>query len=462
MTIKRFSGSFRTRDDVFDNITPNNVVQFPSGGVSVPAGEWKPADYLPVVWQGSASKDYFTISSGKVVSMDVTGRIVPAGLRRAILDAAATTTEIISYDATDVEAGVKNMATGDAAASGDSVTIEDLVDNWVARGLLRPNTVTFTSGAAYDASESADVLELAREAISVPVGVCAYDVYSWAGDAPAELIHVNYQKQHLVQFFTDVQMQVPRMASADQLTSDALNGVSAWSETDGTDGSDFPSAVEAGAELFLNSAQLNGLARYEDSVGATSDIVGFAVESVRPAASTDRTPVENGTGDLLVAEKSSIANLKSEGDWFFDASVGVLLIMGADSTTNPAGAGDTITFYEYGTEGADADKHVHCDGTNVLPGDFVTYDANSNFVISLDSDGNRSTDSTDEECVGRVLQIIQQPKGLLERATTAFSGSSFDSTMQMPGTATKGFTDLITLSDEQVADSVVIINVKVQ
>ena len=60
MAIKRFSGSFRTRDDVFDNITPNNMVQ---PKVSHPAGEWKPAAWLPVKWKGEASKDYFVISS---------------------------------------------------------------------------------------------------------------------------------------------------------------------------------------------------------------------------------------------------------------------------------------------------------------------------------------------------------------------------------------------------------------
>ena len=69
MAIKRFSSTFKTRNDVMDNITPNNVVQ---PHIANPAGEWKPARYLPVQWTGEASKDAFVISSGKVVCLDNT------------------------------------------------------------------------------------------------------------------------------------------------------------------------------------------------------------------------------------------------------------------------------------------------------------------------------------------------------------------------------------------------------
>ena len=65
MAISRFQSAFKVRTDMMDNITPNNTVQM---NASVPAGEWKPASWLPVIWQNEASKDYFTISSGKVVS----------------------------------------------------------------------------------------------------------------------------------------------------------------------------------------------------------------------------------------------------------------------------------------------------------------------------------------------------------------------------------------------------------
>ena len=65
-----------------------------------------------------------------------------------------------------------------------------------------------------------------------------------------------------------------------------------------------------------------------------------------------------------------------------------------------------------------------------------------------------------------MLSVVSQPKGLLDRVRTAWDGSSFSSSDKMPGTATAGFTDLITLSPENVtgtsgvADQVVFINVK--
>ena len=91
MAIRRYTGTFRTRTDVMDNITPNNVVVTPTTGIAVPAGEFMPAAWLPVVWQGEASKDYFVISSGKVVSFDATGRVCPSGYKAIAAAATATT-----------------------------------------------------------------------------------------------------------------------------------------------------------------------------------------------------------------------------------------------------------------------------------------------------------------------------------------------------------------------------------
>ena len=56
------------------------------------------------------------------------------------------------------------------------------------------------------------------------------------------------------------------------------------------------------------------------------------------------------------------------------------------------------------------------------------------------------------------MEIITEPRGLLDRVETAFKGSSFSASAKMPGTATKGFSDMITLSNEVVADQLVTIN----
>ena len=57
----------------------------------------------------------------------------------------------------------------------------------------------------------------------------------------------------------------------------------------------------------------------------------------------------------------------------------------------------------------------------------------------------------------------QRPRGLLERVKTGFKGEEFDASAKMPGSATKGFSDMIILSGEvqTVADQIVVVNVKI-
>ena len=122
MAISRFQSSFKVRTDLMDNITPNNVVQ---REVSTPAGEWKPAAWLPVVWQNEKSKDYFTISSGKVVSFDASGRIVPSGLLRKCLDAGAVGDSILEYrESIEKDARVIDITTGKFVTGNKTVTLE--------------------------------------------------------------------------------------------------------------------------------------------------------------------------------------------------------------------------------------------------------------------------------------------------------------------------------------------------
>ena len=167
MAISRFSSRFKTRTDIMDNITPNNVVQ---ANVSVPHGEWKPASWLPVVWQNEKSKDYFVISSGKVVSFDASGRVVPSGLLRRCLDASAITDVIIDYDANDVAARVIDITTGEFVAAPKTVDLEAFIDAAIDNGWL----------LAAKSDNLATLKGLAKDFISAPVGICAYDVYAWA------------------------------------------------------------------------------------------------------------------------------------------------------------------------------------------------------------------------------------------------------------------------------------------
>jgi hypothetical protein len=455
MAIKRYTGTFRTRTDVMDNITPNNVVVTPTTGIAVPAGEFKPAAWLPVVWQGEASKDYFVLSSGKVVSFDATGRICPSAYKVIAADAGAVSSVLLTYAAVDVTAGTEDIRTGAALAAAGDVTVADAATAILSRGLLSERSLTF-AGSDFDATVLGDCQAVLAAFFSDPIGVCAYDVYHWAGDQFDEergLNFNNYQKQHLVQFFTQVQMQAP-IGGVDSHTGLDFASATAWVPSTPSHGAEFPAPTLAVAPngLSVTAAQLAGLARYSDSsrpsllVEASDTVMAIALPTDDAggalATNTERTPFEDANG-ILLNEKKSVQALRAAGDFFIDADYGLVILYG----TTVSGTTD-VTYYWYDADGASSSwKGISAIG-EFLPGDYVTYDAKSNFVPGTSADH-----------IGRVLAVHRQPRGLLERVNTAWSGSSFDATAQMPGSATKGFTDLITLSEEIVADKVLILNV---
>lgn len=461
MAIKRYTGTFRTRTDVMDNITPNNVVVTPTTGIAVPAGEFKPAAWLPVVWQGEASKDYFVLSSGKVVSFDATGRICPSAYKAIAAAATLTTDALITYRASDVSAGTEDIRTGAAVTAAGDVSVLAAATAILSRGLILEGSLSYDSGGTEFSGSLADCQIVLAAFFSDPIGVCAYDVYHWAGDQFDEergLNFNNYQKQHLVQFFTQVQMQAP-VGGLGSTSAVDLAGANPWTPATPAHGAQWPQADAVGL-LYVTSTQLSGLARYADAtrpslyVQAGDAVVAYALqtdgEGAALAAHTERTPFADANS-VLANEKKSIQALRAEGDYFIDSEYGLVFVFdaldGDGSRTTPLAA-TSLSYYWYDTTGAISSwKGIAAIG-DFVPGDYVTYDAYSNFVPGTSADH-----------IGRVLAVHRQPRGLLERVNTAWSGSSFDATAQMPGSATKGFTDLITLSEETVADKVLILNV---
>ena len=447
MAISRFQSRFKTRTDLMDNITPNNVVQM---NASVPAGEWKPASWLPTVWQNEKSKDYFTISAGKIVSFDASGRIVPSGLLRRCLDAATKDSTVLSYSANDKEARVIDVVTGDFVTGAKDISLKQLIDAAIAHGWIHED-VSANNDPAY--------LAAAKKFISAPVGVAAYDVYVWAGDDPANLHFTNYQKQHLIQFFSDVQMRVAHICEA--------------------------TASNVFASTKQTAEQLNALVRYSHLLEDSSDVMAYNYGS-KLASNTSRTPVTltTGAGAWVGRERSDISLLAKKGDWYIDADGGRIFFWedGGDDV-HPRDANNqelsALTAFDYSASVSAQEKMMHLVGDG-KPGDFVTFDENSNFKVrslslTLGSDIDNTNDATDNAAavlsllqesedytVGRIYELQKEPRGLLERVRTGFSGSEFDKTAQMPGSATKGFSDLITLSDEIVSDEIAIINVKIQ
>jgi len=466
MAIKRFSGSFKTRDDVFDNITPNNMVQ---PKVSHPAGEWKPAAWLPVEWQGSASKDYFVISSGKVVAFDASGRIVPAGLAKKATTAAAT---VITYSSLDVSAKTEDIRTGEPllANATMAVTAEDFLKAFIERGWISEADVVPASGggdafSGTTGNKNTDAAAYMALAIGAPIGVAAYDVYSWAGDAPASMKYTNYQKQHLIQFITEAQMKMPQLAATSAFQATIAN--TAWVVA--THGN-FPSL--ANTELTLTAANLRTLERYDREsdevlyVPAAASVEGIflGTQNCVPeinaltAANVATTLVVSGTQieAAVVNRKNRIQDIGALGDYFFDAEVGILIVH--TGFVIASAVGDLVDFYVYNSATSQGHQHIYCVG-DVQPGDYLTFDSESNFTkLSL------SASTLQSEICGRVLEIQSFPKSLMERVTTAWQGSSFDASMRMPGSATEGLPDNLTLAgqnSEIVGNRMVIANIRI-
>ena len=485
MAVKRFSGSFKTRTDVFDNITPNNIVVTPSGGIAVPAGEFKPANWLPVAWQGTASQDYFVISSGKVVSLTSQGEVVPSGIRlkaEGLTGGSDTTSTLITYTANDVTAGTVDIRTGEAVSAAGAVTLGEFATGLIERGLVTASRAKILATTSdWVATTEADCINVVKVYISDPVGVAAYDVYHWAGDAyDAEggLNFTNYQKQHLVQFFTQAQMQMP-VAGLTQRSSIDLSGATAYTAS-ALHGTAFPTN-SGGTVLWLTSTQLNALERYDDSskpsmyVAAGDPIVGFALqadgEGSRVAAHTSRSPFADANS-VLANRKSSVADLHTNGDYFLDAHANIVLVYsgwsgGTAGASIASMSATSVSYYYYDqVSGASSSWQQVCAVGELEPGDYLTFDEFSNFIkwdagatSRLEGDAAPASDAQIMRTIGRVIAVKEEPLGLLERVRTAFDGTSFGSSMQMPGSATSGYTDLLTLSNETVANKVAIINV---
>lgn len=451
MAIKRFSKSFKQRDDILGQVTPN---PFKQDNTDAPFGDWKPAAWLPVQFEKTEAMqgtDAFVISKGKVVALDSQGRVVPAGMRLKLKSGAGA----LVYTAVDAAYGVIDLVTGVEVAGPVSYTSVQAANGILERGLVSRGDVIATGGSAIPASTQNHADIVIDLFIQGPVGIAAYDMYVWSGlPEDGDQKFLNYSKQHAVQFVTERQLQLP-VLSAGATAANAF--VVATLNTAG-------SATAAVGDVvapreYWSAAQVSQLTRYSlMGVTASSPVVALGLDPAgsaahfRVAADTDRTPFECATAGVLVRKRLSPADISQAGDWYLDADAGVLFL---SSATWAAGVTAVATwnfsYNYYLVSPAVAHKHVHFDGP-VRPGMRVTYDAQSNFVGATSS-------TAEADIVGRALQVFVHPTGLLQHVKTGFTGST-SATSQMPGSATKGFPDNITLSDEIVADQMVTVNVR--
>lgn len=433
MAISRQASRFNVRSDALDNITPNNIHQ---RDISAPAGEWKPAPWLPIQFKKTsavAGTDAFVVSSGKVVAQDAQGFLVPAGLRLAIPAGG------LSYTADDYEWGVVDITTGEryAVNGTTSYTDAEVAAAIMERGLVVGSSVH--AGGTAAPTTGAQALEVIEAFLSEPVGIAAYDFHVYAGrPEDGDEWFTNYSKQHLVQFLTEAQMILPNRVAAP--TTETVDFTAALLTT-------YAAGVVPADGDCMSVDGLRALTRFA-GVSATAAVVGIQLSERNAAAITDRTPVSSDVVGILVRKRSSIDAITTEGDYFFDADAGILVISSASHTTNIANATVGFTYFDYDADGASAHRYAHFDGF-AKPGDKVEFDAQSNLVPL-----------TSGESIGRVNFIVEEPRGLLGQVKTAFNLTGMPAGGAMPGSATKGFSDRITLSQETIADRSVVVLVR--
>lgn len=455
MSHKRFDAKFRLREDLFDPITPQLTVNEDIRAPAAVGGQWKPAAWLPIQFtktNANTGTDAFVISSGKVVAMDTEGRIVPAGMRTLLKAGAGA----LTYTSTDVDWGVVDLTTGSRVTAAVSYSTLDVGKALLERGLVLEQDV-LDAGGTVPPTTNTQAETVIDQFISRAIGVMAYDVHVWSGlPEDGDQFFVNYSKQHAVQFLTEIEMKVPHLVPGSQ-ASDTFDPAT----LDASGSTAYVAGDFISPGQYWDAANFSKLARYS-SLSATTPAVALGLDPAgtgvqyRVARNTDRTPFTTPTSGVLVRERSSPGALTKEGDWYLDADVGVLFLH-TDTWATLVAAAATIDFsYSYYTvAAATAHRYMHFDGP-AKPGDFVTFDEQSNFVAA-----SEAAVDTGVDIVGRVHRIVVEPRGLLDKVKTAWSLSGVSATSQMPGSASKGFSDLITFTDEKVADQVVIVTVRV-
>lgn len=445
MAVNRFTANFKLRDDLIDSITPQAMI---NSEISASVGSYKPAAWLPIQFTKSdrdQGTDAYVISAFKPVSLDRDARIVPAGMKTALGGNSATSVfagTVLTYTTQDRDYGVIDLVTGVPVTGAVSYTGGAVAKALIERGLVREGDTTATIPAVADA----DVNKIIDAFISDPVGLVITDVLVWSGlPEDGDQVFTNYSKQAGVAFWTHATLQIPhRVAGA--VTAEGFDAftLNAGGSTTAVAG-DF---IDAGE--YWDITNIRVMNRYS-ALSSTAPVVAIGLAHAPVAKNTDRTPVASDRSGVLVREKSSVAGIAKEGDWYLDADVGVLFLHTDTWATLVAlGSATTNVSYSYYTDTglATGQRYIHFDGP-CRPGDWVYYDAQSNLTVASPTIVSAGL------AIGRVHKIVTEPRDLLQHVKTGWNLAGAGKAFKVPGSATKGFSDLITLTDEVVADQLV-------
>jgi hypothetical protein len=453
MAQTRYSAQFKVREDILDSITPLNMVQ---DDAQRPSGPWRVAAWLPVQFtksNTSAGTDAFVISAFKPVAFSTEGHVVPAGMRTALggnSSSGVFAGDVLTYTSDDVSYGVIDLTTGEAVTAPIAYSGEEVCDALITRGLVLESDAT-GAGATVPVAADADVNKVIDLFVSEAIGFVLQDVYVWSGrPEDGDQVFLNYSMQDRIMFYTEGQLRLPQRV-AGSTSSDSFTVAT----LDGGGSTVFAAGSMIAAGEYWDASNFTQLTRYS-AVDSAVDVVALGLAQRPVAKITDRTPMSCNRSGVLVRERSSVTAVTKEGDFFLDAEVGVLFLhQDTWDTLVALGVVATTFTYKYYTDTglATGQRFPHFDGP-CRPGDFVTVDAQSNFTKA-----SSAVVSAGLSC-GRVLEVRTEPYANMDLVKSAWTQTGFSKTSKMPGSATKGFSDLITLSDEVVADKVVVINFK--
>lgn len=462
----RYTPQHKTWDHV-GNIIPQ--VEH-SEGVR-PHYEFKPASWLPVKFWDKYYENWNVVLPGKAIALDPDGRLMPAeyGL--------GTGSGTVVYTASDVTAGVIDIATGSPVTVAKTVVLAQLT------GVRGSTWTAATAGTAGAGNVSAFMGRFGTTAWDdsakrYAIGVASYAYLKWAGGDgynPADLDEHNYTMQHQTAVLCDYVIRLPLVPA--QEANETVDKTTA-----GT-------ALVFGTQATHTRAEVQGnlTGRYAATTGSvpvlsTYPVVALALDELYVAKQTTRTPLvmssTNAADDLssiLVNEKSSLAALTSAGDYFVDYPVGVVFIYSADGATVPtaiSGAAGTVRITYYRSKSAPGAVSVFASvlGGDIEPGDFVKVGADSNLVVADPTSDNFA------DILGQVLALDNNhPKDSLDRVRTAYNpalrtnaaggmsagaasggATNLGQLDQMPGSANGGYPDQIAYAG--AADTLVIIN----
>jgi hypothetical protein len=474
----------------------------------IAAAEWLPLEMTATntdmgffSYLDGRRNDYMVMMPGKLVALTreplsirqmvgegPVGRGVPAGVKISWA-AAGGSDDILEYTALDVTYGTTDLTTGVAVTAAVAYDKDAVELALASRGLL------------FDG-------ESAEDFISRPVGITPFAVHAWAGGdglQPSGYNFHNYKREHKTQILCDLVVRLPRVP-VDSVTIDADDYDAAGLGGDGPTvltNLSRRSELQDGDPGFLADPWLSGANfatyfgdRYKDGITNTEFVVlGLGYRHIAlPSFLHSITVTADGggadkTATVLARKRSHINSLSAEGDYFVDPGLGVIAFYVAGGNSLPAtmAVNDDFTFDAHSS----AAELVTEDGSDsptlnppsvysavkgqVKPGDFLVCDRYSDFrayvpkpaATVVDTTGDVAFDATvlddlfietwatdpsgtydlPEDIVGQVLTLQRYPREDMAKRRTFHDNLPTGVLDKMPGSATDGFSDMITYSN---------------